>query len=95
MQQMTLEIPDELAAKLTPYREHLLDLLRLGLAEQERMLTARHAVKLDQVLQAMADEGKLIRPKSVRSNRLPSRRALARVKGKPVSEIVIEQRNQS
>lgn len=92
---MILELPDELVAKLTPYREHLLDLLRLGLAEQERMQTARHVQKLDQVLQAMADEGKLIRPKSVRATRLLRRRSLARVTGKPVSEIVIEQRHQA
>ena len=93
MQQVTLEIPDELVTELTPYREHLLELLRLGLAEQQRMQAAQHSVKLDQVLQQMADEGTLIRPKPASSRRSRARRSLIRVTGKPVSEIVIEQRN--
>ena len=35
MPQVTLEILDELVTELIPYREHLLDLLRLGLGERE------------------------------------------------------------
>ena len=93
MPQVTLEIPDELVTELTPYREHLLDLLRLGLAEQQRRQSREKSPKLDQVLQQMADEGKLLRPKPVLSHLSRARRSLIRVTGKPVSEIVIEQRN--
>jgi len=93
MPQVTLDIPDDLVTQLTPFREHLLDLLRLGLAEQQRIQAGEHPAKLDQVLQQMADEGKLLRPKPALSRRSRVRRSLVQVTGKPVSEIVIEQRN--
>ncbi len=93
MQQVMLEIPDELVAELTPYREHLLDLLRLGLAEQRRMQAVQPSATLDQLLQQMADEGKLIRPKPTQPRQQQTRPDLIHSAGKPVSEIVIEQRN--
>lgn len=75
------------------YRTHLLDLLRLGLAEWRRGRTAEADRALQALFQQMADEGKLIQPQPYPATYCPPERPLVRVKGKAVSEIVIEQRN--
>lgn len=33
MQQVTIQVPDDLSKELEPYRDHLADLLRIGLKE--------------------------------------------------------------
>lgn len=93
MHQITLEVPDELAIELRPYHPHLLDFLRIGLIEWRRSREAETNRAIKALFQQMADEGKLIQPQPYPANYCPPERPLVRVRGKAVSEIVIEQRN--
>ncbi len=93
MHQITLEVPDELAIELQPYHLHLLDFLRIGLAEWRRRQEAETDRAIKALFQQMADEGKLIQPQPYPANYCPPERPMVRVRGKAVSEIVIEQRN--
>ncbi|MFZ4657233.1 MAG: hypothetical protein ACOYNY_09490 [Caldilineaceae bacterium] len=93
MYQIMLEIPDELVGELQPHRNHLLELLQLGLAEWRRKRTADIAHAIKALFQQMADEGKLIQSQPYPANYCPPERPLVRVRGKALSEIVIEQRN--
>jgi len=95
MYQIMLEIPDELVGELQPRRNHLLELLRLGLAEwrKERTADSAHAIKA--LFQQMADEGILTQPQPYPANAKPPELPLLEIPGQPLSEIVIEQRNRS
>ena len=93
MYQITLEIPDELANELQPHHSHLLELLRLGLAEWSKTQRADNQLAIERVLQQMADKGVLIQPQPYPANYCPPERTLIQVTGQPISEIVIEQRN--
>ncbi len=92
MYEMTVEVPDELALELRPYREDLVALLQLGLEERRKNEQMQNIMSVKQVLQQLADEGKLIPPKLTKNRKVRGQRSLVRVTGQPVSKIVIEQR---
>ena len=52
----------------------------------------QNTIGIEQLLQQLADEGKLIRPKIIKNRKARKQRSLVHVVGQPVSEIVIEQR---
>lgn len=92
MTTIQLNIPNELAKRLDPYRDQLVDLLELGLQkwlerEQQKRLSQR-----DQLLQTLASSGKVKLPHAYLAEEPYSRQTPITATGKPVSEILIEQR---
>ncbi|MEZ4859671.1 MAG: hypothetical protein R3C14_00110 [Caldilineaceae bacterium] len=83
MHQITLEISDELANELQPYRSHLLELLRLGLSEWRRVRTTDTARAIKALFQQMADEGILIQPQPYPADGRPPELPLSEVTGPP------------
>ena len=97
MQKITLEISDELAERLRPYRDQVARIFQAGLREMETAekpaLTQR-----EQMLAAIRSTG-LIRPleenifkKYVPEAHRHARQKPLKIEGKPVSEIIVEQR---
>jgi hypothetical protein len=80
-----LEIPDELAERLVPYREHLAELLELGLNSRERS-------EQETLKQVLTRSGKIVMPESGIEDPGYERHTPVPITGQPVSEIVIEQR---
>lgn len=87
-----LEIPDELAKKLTPYRNQLLELLELGLQERLERERQEQRGQREGLLQVLAASGKVKMPKPYTGTRRYVRHTPVPITGKPVSEIIIEQR---
>jgi len=89
MSTIQLEIPDDLAEKLAPYRDQLLELLQLGLQERLAQEQQRQQARLWQVLRA---SGRVTSPKPYPSPQPYVRRTPLPSSGKLASELIIEQR---
>ncbi|MEZ4734949.1 MAG: hypothetical protein R3E79_48260 [Caldilineaceae bacterium] len=90
MTTVQVEISEELAQELTPYQQHLSELLELGLIEWKKLRQEEEAQRLHQTLTKLANEGKVIMPTPAAQ---PYQRTTPiKLAGKPLSEIVIEQR---
>jgi hypothetical protein len=86
------EVQDELAEKLAPYGDKLADLLELGLQvwlERERQERLTGQERLFQVLVA---SGKVKIPSPYTGEKPYIRHTPVPISGKPVSELIIEQR---
>lgn len=92
MYTIQLEIPDELAEKLGPYRDRLPELLELGLQEWLELERQESLALREDLLLALAASGKVTPPKPYTDERPYERRTPVPITGKPVSEIMIEQR---
>ena len=94
METILLQIPDDLAEQIKPHRHELARILQLGLSQ---LATSEIESPRDRTLRALQATG-LIQPiapsllsrYAVDSPR--SRRPPLRLPGKPLSEIIIEQR---
>lgn len=88
MNTIQLEIPDDLAKELVPYQDQLLELLRLGLQQR---LVEEHAgyVELAEMVQS---SGKITSPKPYSGAKPYKYRTPLPTRGKPASELIIEQR---
>jgi hypothetical protein len=87
-----LEIPDELAKKLTPYHNQLLELLELGLQERQVREQQAQQGQQERLLQVLAASGRVEMPKPYTGKKRYVRHTPVPITGKPVSEIIIEQR---
>ena len=91
MYTIQLEIPDELAEKLAPYRDQLSELLELGL--QHWLERERQELELQEsIFQVLAASGKVAVPRACAGEKLYPRHTPVPITGKPVSDVVIEQR---
>jgi hypothetical protein len=92
MSTIRLEIPNELAEKLAPYQDQLPELLELGLQEWlERQQQERLALR-KRLLQVLAASGKVEIPRPYVGEKPYVRHTPVPITGKPVSELIIEQR---
>jgi hypothetical protein len=92
MHTIQLEISDQLAEKLAPYHDQLPRFLELGLQtwlerERQERLSLR-----ERLLQALTTSGKVTLPQTYTGEKPYVRHTPVPITGKPVSEIVIEQR---
>ena len=92
MTTIQLNIPNELAERLDPYRDQLADLLELGLQKWLERERQQRLSQRDQLLQTLASSGKVKLPHAYPVEKPYSRQTPITIKGKPVSEILIEQR---
>lgn len=92
MTTIQLNIPSELAEKLEPYRDHLEELLELGLQKFLEHEQQERQTRRDQLLQAIASSNKVKLPQSYPDSPPYRRHTPIDIAGKAVSEIVIEQR---
>jgi len=91
---ISLELPDELARRLTPHRDRLPEIIELGLRQWQNTepasLTPRQRVE-----QIWATTGLIVPLDPAIVHRYPmsqERRIPIRAGGKPASQIIIEQR---
>ncbi len=94
MYTIQLEISSHLAERLAPYQTRLPELLELGLLEWESQAQSAPLTEQDALLQVLAESGKVELPKPYNANRPYKRRTPVPITGKPVSELVIEQRGE-
>ena len=88
-----IEIPDKLAKKLRPYQDRLVELLELGLQKwQEREQNEYQTQEKEHPSQILAASGRVTLPKPYTGKKPYVRRTPVPITGKPVSEILIEQR---
>ena len=92
MYTIQLELEDELAEKLTPYRDKLLALLELGLQEWLERERQESLALRERLLRVLAASGKVEMPRPYTGEKLYIRRTPVPITGKPVSELVVEQR---
>lgn len=92
MYTIEVQIPDKLGEKLAPYRDHLPELLELGLHTWlEREQRKRNAGQAD-ILEILAASDKVSLPEPYTNETPYERRTPVPITGKPASRIVIEQR---
>ena len=89
-----VNVPDELAQRLMQYRARWVEVLEAGLRsiEPAQHASESDATRMQAVLQKLANEGKLILSRP--SPQPYQRQSLLELSGKPLSEIVIEQRGE-
>ena len=92
MYTIQLELSDELAEKLAPYRDKLLVLLELGLQEWLKQKQQENQVGKEHLRQVLAESGKVEIPQSHEREKPYVRHTPVPLIGKPVSQWVIEQR---
>ncbi len=90
MTMIQVNVPDELAQRLMRYQARWVEVLEAGLRVIEPPQTEAEA--LQAVLQKLASEGKIILPRP--ASQPYQRHPLLELSGKPLSEIVIEQRGE-
>ncbi|MDE3088233.1 MAG: hypothetical protein KGJ80_02455 [Chloroflexota bacterium] len=93
MSSITIQVPKELAVRLRPYRKKLPEILELGLAQVESQAESKADLR-ERTLRVLESTG-LIRPLTLsRYIERPQRprRTPLKIPGKPLSEIIIEQR---
>ncbi|MCX6044438.1 MAG: hypothetical protein NT075_04945 [Chloroflexi bacterium] len=94
MQIIQLQVSDELAEQLIPYHEQLSILLAIGLQTWQQHTHATPDSTDERIRSILAASGWVILP-MVETNPEPYvRQTPVSITGKPVSEIVIEQRGQ-
>ena len=94
MHKIELEVSEELAEKVAPYRDRLSEVLQLGvqtLAERERQ---GETYSREMSLQKLAALGRITLPQAATDDEQRARRTPVTAAGKPASEIVIEQRGE-
>jgi len=95
MTNLTISIPDELMEKLRPHLKELPRLLELGMEQIEQVMPSEKLSHRERIIRLLADKGlahpldKNLLPAGVVDS--PRQKPLA-IPGKPVSEIIIEQR---
>jgi hypothetical protein len=94
MSSITIQVPKELAIRLRPYRKNLPQILELGLAQVESKPESPADLR-ERTLRALMSTG-LIQPlnltRYIQRPRNYQRRTPLKIPGKPLSEIIIEQR---
>jgi hypothetical protein len=94
MREITIDIPDTLAERLSFYREQLPQILELGLADLETASPRPDDLR-ERTLRVLQETG-LIQPlnlsRYIQRPRNRPRRTPLEIPGKPLSEIIIEQR---
>ncbi len=94
MSSITIQVPKELATRLKPYREKLPQILELGL-EQLETKTEPNLRARERTLQVLRSTG-LIQPINFtwldHPRRGRRRHSPVKMPGKPLSELIIEQR---
>lgn len=95
MQTIQLEVPDDLAVQLRPYRNQLPQLLEAGLyaLQQTRQITNESVVN-DQIRHTLAASGRVRLPKPYAEAKPYVRHTPVPITGQPVSAIAIEQRGE-
>lgn len=95
MTNLTISIPDELMEKLRPHLQELPRLLELGVEQIEQVTPTGKPSHRERIIRLLAEKG-LAHP--LNKNLLPTgvadspRQKPLVIPGKPVSEIIIEQR---
>jgi hypothetical protein len=92
MHTIQLDIPDELAERLTPYSDHLAALLELGLQAWVAHEQQEQAAILEDLLRILGTSGKVAIPQPYPGPEPYVRHTPIPITGKPISELVIEQR---
>jgi hypothetical protein len=92
MHTIQLELRDELAEKLAPYHDKLLELLELGLQEWLERERQKHLSPKERLLQILAASDKIKMPRPYTGEEPYVRHTPVPITGKPVSELLIEQR---
>jgi len=92
MYTMQLELQDELAEKLAPYHDQLPELLELGLQQWLERQRQERLVLREDLLKVLAASDKVTLPRPFAGEKPYERSTPVPITGKPVSEIVIEQR---
>ena len=105
MSTITLEIPDTLTVKLAPYQNQLLELLELGLSMwpkyRDNGPVGNDPTPADDfvaqkpqtnVYQVLASSSKVTPPKPYRASKPYLRQTPVPITGKPVSQLVMEER---
>jgi hypothetical protein len=91
MREITIEIPDQLAERLSPYREQLPQILERGLADLETA-SPRPDDWRERTIRVLMATGLVRMPET--SLRPRRRHTPIKMTGKPLSELIIEQRGQ-
>jgi hypothetical protein len=92
MHTIHLELEEELAAKLVPYRDKLLEMLKLGLQVlREREKREREKAR-ERVLEVLSASAQVRVPQPPNGQEPYTRLTPVQIVGQPVSEIVIAQR---
>lgn len=89
MSSITIQVPKELAVRLRPYRKNLPEILEMGLAQAESKAESTTDVR-ERTLRALKATGIVHLPNPRSSAR--QRHTPLKIPGKPLSEIIIEQR---
>lgn len=95
MTDLTISIPNELMERLRPHLDELPRILELGVQQVERSTTPKLPTERERIMRLLAEKG-VARP--LDKNLVPPgafnrpRQQPLRISGKPVSEIIIEQR---
>ncbi len=93
MRTVQLDLPDELVQELAPYREHLPELLALGLHEWKRRQLPVPAADQERIRQFLRTVENVTLPQPYQDETPYVRHTPVPSLGKPASEIVIEQRD--
>lgn len=95
MQTIQIEIPDDLALKLLPYRDELSSLLEAGLAiKQLTPLLDPNETEAERVRRIFAASGRVRMPMHYPGKLPYVRHTPVPITGQPVSEIIIAQRGE-
>jgi len=87
-----LELSDDLAATLTPYHDKLPTLLELGLHEWLKREQQKPTVRRERMFRVLAASGRVEVPRPYVGEKSYVRHTPVPITGKPVSELVVEQR---
>ena len=87
-----LKIPDDMQEELLPYRNHLRQLLKLGLQEWKRRTESYPAAEQNRLLDVLRSADEIVMPMSTQSGKPRSRWTPVPIQGRSVSEILIEMR---
>lgn len=94
MHTIQIEVSDQLAAQLAPYREQLPNLLEAGLRAWQRKRRRPAETEAERIRRVLAASGLVTLPKPDPNPEATARRRPVPITGKPVSEIAIEQRGE-
>ena len=92
MYTIQLELRDELAEKLAPYHDRLMELLELGLQEWLEREQREHMVPRERLLRVLAASDKMKMPRPYTGEKPYVRHTPVPITGRPVSELLIKQR---
>jgi len=87
-----IELSSEMAQTLSPYHDKLPILLELGLREWLKHESQEAPVLRDRILQVLVASGQVEAPKPYTDEKPYIRHTPVPITGKPVSELVVEQR---